>query len=556
MPTLDYTAAIPGWGGSWSASVSLRYTTAYDAASDSSTITVQALSLGYYGRKGYGTSSETVLTLKAADSGESRSLTLRCSDTSNGGVKTFTAEGCPTALSVRHSGGSGERRVQLSAQSSILVYPTENGGSRYTASGSGSVSLSTGSVAPPPEPPAPPEPPRPSSLVSWPASVATQGTLSLTVSRSSPAYYHKATLRCGSAVLYSSAAFATTLSLTVPRSWFDAYPNSTSLSCTLSVQTYTDSGCGTPVGSPATASLSVTADSGMKPVINSGFLAAAALNAGTAAAGISGYVQGYSKARLTLSRGKLSMANKATVSSYKLSCQGRSRTLSAPGATATMDTDTLTGSSAVTVTVTVTDSRGRTASTSLSVTPMAYARPRLSAISAYRCDSAGRSDEGGAWYYARATGSISALGGQNSLTLQVQSARGSGSFGAAETLSSGAGRVLGGALEPDSGYRLRFTASDALGNSVSVIRELPTRVWAMKFRPDGKGVAFGKAAEYGKALELPADWELRFGAAAWWERVFPPGAVVLGACPPVGVWTEIPGGLAGQSAWTRNESEE
>ena len=33
----------------------------------------------------------------------------------------------------------------------------------------------------------------------------------------------------------------------------------------------------------------------------------------------------------------------------------------------------------------------------------------------------------------------------------------------------------------------------------------------MKFRPTGEGVAFGKAAEYDRALELPADWRILLG---------------------------------------------
>ena len=40
---------------------------------------------------------------------------------------------------------------------------------------------------------------------------------------------------------------------------------------------------------------------------------------------------------------------------------------------------------------------------------------------------------------------------------------------------------------------------------------LPTRQWALKFRADGLGAAFGKAPEHSKAIELPADWALIIG---------------------------------------------
>ena len=121
-----------------------------------------------------------------------------------------------------------------------------------------------------------------------------------------------------------------------------------------------------------------------------------------------------------------------------------------------------------------------------------------------------------------------------------------GDFGAEQAVPC----VLGG-LSPDRSVQVRIRGVDAMGTEVTALRTLPTRRWAMKFRPDGLGVAFGKAPERGGALELPANWELLFGSEAWWERVSPVGAIALGAMPPVGVWEPLSGGLAGQPAWRR-----
>lgn len=351
-----------------------------------------------------------------------------------------------------------------------------------------------------------------STIASSSSSVATQSAYSLTMTRYSTSYYHKATFKIGNTVLATSGAFAASLSYTVPRSWFTNYPTSTSLTVTVSVQTYTNSNCTTAVGSPVTTTVTVTADSGMKPTIGNGFAVAAANNSGTAASSISGYVQGYSKATVTLTKNKLTMAPGATVASYTVVCQGVTRTVSSPGATATATTDTLTGTNAISITVTVTDSRGRTESTSLSVTPMAYVKPTLSAITVFRCTQSGTANEDGAYYSAKATANRSSLGGQNSVTLTVKhKAATASSYGAATQLQSGTAQILGGALDADTSYIVMLTVEDSLHNTAEATVTLSTRKWSMKFRPDGEGVGFGKAPEHAKALEIPADWTLYNG---------------------------------------------
>ena len=76
-------------------------------------------------------------------------------------------------------------------------------------------------------------------------------------------------------------------------------------------------------------------------------------------------------------------------------------------------------------------------------------------------------------------------------------------------------------------YTIRSGPKDALGTETVYSHRLPTRRWAMKFRPDGNGVAFGKAAEYGGALELPGDWDIRLGSESWLSRIYPVGSLYL-----------------------------
>lgn len=342
------------------------------------------------------------------------------------------------------------------------------------------------------------------SSITVASSVYTQDTLTIQATRASSAYYHKVTIKKDSTTLYGpSAAFATSHSLTVPRSWFNSFTTTASLSCTVSVQTYSDSSCSTAVGSPVTKTVTVKADSGMKPVLASGYATAAAYNTGTAAAGITGYVSGISKAEVTLNSSKLTLANNATVGSISVTGGGVTAT-SSP-----YRTGVLTGTA--TITVTVTDSRGLSATQTLTVQTMPYAAPTISSVTVFRCNSGGTEDESGAYYSAKATAGCSSLNNQNSVTLTAACKQGSGSYGSETTLTSGSASILGGTLDPDQTLSVRLTATDALGTATQVYVTLPPRVWAMKFRPNGMGVGFGMAPTEDNVLQLPTGWKIKIG---------------------------------------------
>ncbi|MBR0040965.1 MAG: InlB B-repeat-containing protein [Oscillospiraceae bacterium] len=339
-----------------------------------------------------------------------------------------------------------------------------------------------------------------STIASRSASVETTNSLALTVSRKSSSYYHKATFKIGSTVLATSSAFATSLSYPVPRTWFNSYPNDTSKTVTVSVQTFTTSACTTTVGSPATTTFTMKADAGMKPTVSSGWATHAYDNTGTAAANIVGYVKGYSKATISFDTSKITMANNATIRSYSIKCQDV--TVSA----SPYRTPVLTSTSAAVV-CTVTDSRGRTASGTLTIPVMNYAPPRLSDISVFRCDGDGNADPDGTSYSVRAIRTYSPLNGQNSCTLQVRLGSSANPY---YDLTSGVATRKSG-ISADVTYLVTIKATDALNNSVFYYAQIPSRKWAMKFRPTGNGVAFGKAAEYDNTFEVTPDWAVKLG---------------------------------------------
>jgi len=373
-----------------------------------------------------------------------------------------------------------------------------------------------------------------SSISSSAAGVVTQGRFSLTMERRSPTNYHIATFRCGSAVLYTSDRFDTALEFTVPRAWFADYPDRPALAATVSVQTYDRSG--TAVGSPASAALTVTADAGMKPAVSAGWARLAPLNTGAAAA-IAGYIKGYSKAEAVFDSALVDMSATfgAHIASFSVTCQGVTDS-------STYRTPVL-SSPSVEVVCTVTDSRGRSAGESFALAVMDYAKPAFGSVEIFRCDENGVQAEDGTHYSAKASVLFSPLGGQNSIALSSAAAVSGGSYGAEEAMTAGAAHLSAALLSADASGTVRLSVSDALGNSAVYYRSLPTRKWAMKFRPDGNGVAFGKAAEYDGVFEIAGGWQIR--GQGLFDAVYPVGSIymsVSSADPATlfgGVWERL-----------------
>lgn len=237
----------------------------------------------------------------------------------------------------------------------------------------------------------------------------------------------------------------------------------------------------------------------LPPVLREGWVTAAPQNEG-AAAGFSCYIQGYSRARLRFDGSKISCPAGATPQRFTVLCAG------VESSGSPCDTPVLPGTEAALL-CTVTDSRGQQASETLTITLEPYARPRFGEIAVFRCDAQGTEDEGGNCLSVRAALHWSALAGENTVSLRALYRPRSGGEWSSVTLTPGVAAVIP-AVSADRSYDLRLEATDGLGSGVEYEQAIPSRVWAMKFRPDGGGVAFGKAAEADAALELGNAWQL------------------------------------------------
>ena len=278
-------------------------------------------------------------------------------------------------------------------------------------------------------------------------------------------------------------------------------PNSASAQATISCVTKY---AGNTVGTTTKIITVSFAAGSLAPTLTAGWATAAVYNTGTAAAGMSVFVQGYSKAQVSFDSTKVSCQYGASVASYKIRCNGRTDS-SSPYRTPVLTGDTE-------IVCTVTDSRGQEASATLQITVQPYAAPRLTEVTVFRCDSQGAAADNGQYYSAKGKGLYSSLSGQNSMTLSVAHKKtDAASFGTEHTLQNDTALVVG-TISADSSYLVRLTVTDALGNTATVTAALATQKWAMKFRPGGMGVGFGKAPEHDNCIELPSGWVIRIGS--------------------------------------------
>lgn len=379
-----------------------------------------------------------------------------------------------------------------------------------------------------------------STIAAITQTVETLGTLTVSLNKAVDAFRHRLTVTAGGKTLYTSELFDASHSVAVPRSWFDSFPSATTISATATVTTYNGD---TAVGT-ASAAVTITADDGMRPQISEGWATAAPYNIG-AVAGLTGYIAGYSQAEISFDAAKLTQAAGAALASVTVTCSGAVVTAAPYRTPILLD--------AADVVCAATDSRGRTATQTIRIEPMAYAPPTLSQVQILRCTAAGVEAEDGNYYSAKATATFSALGGQNTLTLTAAHKIQGGVYGTETPLTSGETAIIG-TISPDSTYQVRITATDALGNTAVTVTSLPTRQWALKFRADGLGAAFGKAPEHSKALEIPADWQIWIGSATIAESIKQSISeslkqTIIDAVLPVGIYISLSAATDPATLW-------
>ena len=164
-----------------------------------------------------------------------------------------------------------------------------------------------------------------------------------------------------------------------------------------------------------------------------------------------------------------------------------------------------------TLTVTVTDSRGRTASASATVTIYAYAAPTIDTTE-NRSDSSGTADPEGTYIRCEISPAWQQITG-NTGTLKIEYGVDSYVQAINQTISTGdQGYTIGGGnVDVRYVYSVRYTLTDAVGNSVQVVRTVPTGAVFMVWDPVQESVGFGGYPGAGKRLFISSAWDIYIG---------------------------------------------
>lgn len=330
---------------------------------------------------------------------------------------------------------------------------------------------------------------------------APNGTLgqsqTLEISSSSAAFKHTIAWSCGSqSGSISAAAGVSSVAFTPPMAL--ASENTTGTKVRINYTLTTLSGS-TTIGT-STAQADYTIPSSIKPSVSSGWATVSPYNTG-ASSGLSIYLQGYSQARVSFDSSKVNISGLygATIASYKIVFNGSEDTAS-PYLTPVLKT-----AGSQTVTAYVYDTRGRYASANLTFTVTAYSSPSLSGVEIYRSTSGGSAADDGTYIRVKAT----VNGGVSPLTMSVKyKLTTAGSYGAAESLTSGTAKVIGGgAILAANSYNVQITATDGVGNSTSYTGTVPGAFVTYNFREGGNGLGLGTYSEGANLLNTT--WDIK-----------------------------------------------
>lgn len=316
------------------------------------------------------------------------------------------------------------------------------------------------------------------------------------ISMNSSDLSHVFTWKFGGASFTSSAAAGeTSHSVTIPAEWMNQIPNAASGTATVTMQTYAGS---TLIGA-TTASFTVAVPSSIVPTLAT--LSVAAVNPYNSLT-----LQNVSSAQATLSGASGQYG--ATISRVQITGNGET------AATYSLTTGVLKTAGNITFTAQVWDSRGRTASKTASIYVTAYAAPRITGTTEFRCDASGTALRNGTYANCKASWVISTLTGATA-TLTIGYKRSSGTWspdtGYTGQPDSGSIHIIGdGTLDIQYGWTIVYTVTDGI-MTTTVMGRVPSIDRFLHFRPGGQGLGIGTMCEADQRVQINADWGLYIG---------------------------------------------
>ena len=257
--------------------------------------------------------------------------------------------------------------------------------------------------------------------------------------------------------------------------------------------------------------------SSVKPTL--GTVTLTKVNSNTTVNGWGIYLQGYSQCGISIT-GSAGVYG-STLTSYTVKVGGVevSGSGSSGNANWTGTSAVINSSGTISVSISLVDSRGRTATSTQNITVYQYSYPTATNTVCHRTDTSTSSAESddGTYIYMYAVASYSSANSHNAVTMTIKWRQtGSGSYGSAQTVTSGVGKSYGGGnISVASAYDVVLTITDTLGNGNTYTFSLPTGLAAIHVKEGGTGICFGGYSTHDDSVELGPDMKLILGSGAY-----------------------------------------
>lgn len=325
--------------------------------------------------------------------------------------------------------------------------------------------------------------PRASSFTVSSISADMGKSVTFNISRASSAFTHKLTLTWGGKTSNIATNVGTSTEWTIPLSLANDLPNSTSSGCIITCITYNGS---TEIGRK-TLSMTIKVPSSVVPSISN--ITVEEATSGLASK-FGAFVQFASALKVTISA---SGSYSSTIKRYST----KIGTATFSGNTFT--TDKIKDGGSLSIVVTVTDSRGRTKTSTKNITILEYSPPMIDKFTAKRCNADGTLNDGGKYVKLEYAFNISSLNNKNDKSFTI--AYKLKEDNAYTTLTSGNEYTLDTTyvssviFEVENSYDLLLTVKDYF-KTISYGTDVLTEFSLVDYHYSGKGLAFGKVAEY------------------------------------------------------------
>ena len=329
--------------------------------------------------------------------------------------------------------------------------------------------------------------PRATQVALSASSVDMGSSITIKTPRAASSFTHDLAYSYGGRSYVSIATgVGTSKSWTVP-DLASAIPKATSM--TVTVRCITKSG-GSSIGTTY-ATFTAKVPSSVVPTVSS--VSVTEATSGLAAQ-FGAFIQGKSKAKVTISA---SGAKGSTISSYSATLQSKTYTGSS------WTSDLLNTAGTLALNVRVKDSRGRwSAYKTVNVSVLAYSKPKVQALKAYRCDASGNAKDNGTHVKVEYQYSVTSLNSKNTASMKLDWKRSTAAeseyapYHSSTALSADTSYYTTSLVfSVDYSYDIRLTLSDWFGATTTAIASVSSDEVIFDINATGHGLGIGKTSE-------------------------------------------------------------